>query len=343
MSEFAHLSLPELRKKAKDAGLASTGTREALQQRLEEYVKKRPPQEDFFALRPAKKKAVPEVPKVTAPEPEVSEKKKDEEPSVVSKDAIPPPKKYDPTATWVGFSPLKSVDGTDPDVAALVSQFPEGSWKNALAKEFTKPYFVELAHFVAGARARGTVFPPPEDVFSAFRFTPLEDVKVMILGQDPYIHAGEAHGLCFSVRRGIKVPPSLVRVYTVLEKTEPGFRRPRHGYLEEWARRGVFMLNAVLTVDAGKSNSHKDKGWEQFTDAAIRTLSARSTGMVCFLWGKFAQKKAALIDRSKHTVLQGPHPSPLAGNAFMECTHFIEARKALEAMGKEPVDWSLTP
>jgi len=187
------------------------------------------------------------------------------------------------------------------------------------------------------------VYPAPEDVFNAFRLTPLEDVKVMILGQDPYIHKVEAHGLCFSVKRGVKVPPSLLRMYTVLEKTEPGFERPSHGCLEEWARRGVFMLNTVLTVNEGASNSHKDQGWEQFTDAAIRVLSAQSTGMVCFLWGKFAMSKAALIDQTKHKILEGCHPSPLSGNAFLSCNHFAESRKALIDMGKEPVDWKLSP
>jgi len=246
---------------------------------------------------------------------------------------------------WVGFSPLPPprmfIDDTDPDVAALVREFPEGSWKNALASEFNRPYFVSLAHFVASARSKGKVYPPPRDVFNAFRLTPLEDVKVMILGQDPYIHKGEAHGLCFSVRRGVKVPPSLMRVYSVLEKTEPGFVRPRHGCLEDWAKRGVFLLNTVLTVDDGVSNSHKDQGWEQFTDAAIKVLSARSTGMVCFLWGKFAINKAAFIDEKKHIIFEGPHPSPLSGSAFSNCNHFARSKKALISLGKEPIDWKL--
>lgn len=226
--------------------------------------------------------------------------------------------------------------GTDLDF------FPDGDWKDALSGEFAKPYFGSLMKFVATERKNKTVFPPQEDVFSAFRLTPLSQVKAVILGQDPYINPGEAHGLCFSVRRGVRVPPSLARIYTTLERTVPGFVRPHHGCLEEWARAGVFMPNATLTVEKGKSNSHAKAGWQTFTDAVIATVNARCNNVVFILWGKFAQKKAAMVDRSRHLVLEGPHPSPLAGSAFLSYNHFAQANEYLVSHGKQPIDWSLS-
>lgn len=228
-------------------------------------------------------------------------------------------------------------DGTDLDF------FPEGEWKDALSTEFAKPYFGKIMKFVAAERKTKTIFPPQEDVFAAFRYTPLSDVKAVILGQDPYINPGEAHGLCFSVRRGVKVPPSLNRIYAVLKSTVPGFVQPRHGFLAEWAQNGVFMPNATLTVERGKSNSHARAGWQTFTDAVIATINRKCENVVFILWGNFAKKKAVMVDRSRHLVLEGPHPSPLAGNAFLSCNHFVEANEYLVKHGKQPIEWKITP
>lgn len=231
---------------------------------------------------------------------------------------------------------MPQLEGTDIDF------FPDGEWKEALRDEFAKPYFVKLMKFVAAERKAKTIFPPQKDVFSAFQYTPLPSVKAVILGQDPYINPGEAHGLCFSVRRGVKVPPSLRRIYSVLKDTVPGFVPPLHGCLAEWAQNGVFMPNATLTVERGKSNSHASAGWQTFTDAVISTINRKCENVVFILWGKFAQKKAGMIDRSRHLVLQGPHPSPLAGNAFLSCKHFVEANEYLVKHGREPIDWKIT-
>lgn len=265
--------------------------------------------------------------KVAAPSPSSNSEAKKEEPEVKS------------TTTNAHSLPpqLARLEGTDFDF------FPDGEWKDALREEFSKPYFEKLMKFVAAERKAKTVFPPQADVFSAFRYTPLPGVKAVILGQDPYINPGEAHGLCFSVRRGVKVPPSLNRIYTVLKSTVPGFVQPKHGFLEEWARSGVFMPNATLTVEKGKSNSHAKAGWQTFTDAVIATVNRRCENVVFILWGKFAQKKAAMIDRSRHLVLEGPHPSPLAGSAFLSCNHFAEANKYLVDHGKQPIDWKISP
>lgn len=337
MSEFDGLKVAELRKKARELGVATTGTRDVLLARVKAQAALRPAPEDFFALRPAAKRPRSPGAKADADSPAQVQgtPKKEQADETVKAGAA--------TAAETLGTPKEVPTTREEDaVGTLVAQFPAGDWKDALAGEFAKPYFARLAAFVAAARARGPVFPPPGDVFSAFRCTPLGAARVLLLGQDPYIRAGEAHGLCFSVRRGVRVPPSLQRMYTVLERTAPGFVRPAHGCLEAWAHRGVFMLNTVLTVDAGRSNSHKGAGWELFTDAAIRLLSTRADALVCILWGRPAQKKAALVD-ARHVVLQGPHPSPLAGNAFLACTHFADTNRALVSMGKPPIDWSIPP
>jgi uracil-DNA glycosylase len=194
--------------------------------------------------------------------------------------------------------------------------------------------------FVAEERKSKRVLPPPEDVFSAFRYTPLDKVRVVIIGQDPYFNAGEAHGLCFSVRRDVRVPPSLNRIYNVLLKQIPTFtKKPAHGCLERWALQGVFLLNATLTVVQGTPNSHAKCGWQQFTDAVIRVLNERCKGLVYMLWGGFACKKGSIIDRANNSVLEGPHPSPMSGEKWNSTRHFAEANKILTAAGLSPIDW----
>jgi uracil-DNA glycosylase len=212
------------------------------------------------------------------------------------------------------------------------------SWKAVLADEFTKPYFQRLQEFVAAERETHTVYPPEDDVYNAFKYTPYDEVKVLLLGQDPYHGEGQAHGLCFSVRPGVKPPPSLMNIFKELHH-DLGCKIPNNGCLIPWAKQGVMLLNAVLTVRAHEPNSHKDKGWETFTDAAIRALAARPDPVVFMLWGAYAQKKKKLIDADKDVVLTAAHPSPLSASKFFGSKPFSAANRALKELGKEPIEW----
>lgn len=215
------------------------------------------------------------------------------------------------------------------------------SWLAALEPETRKPYWDELQAFVARERERHAVYPPPEDVFNAFRYTPLERVKVVLLGQDPYPGAGQAHGLCFSVRPGVKLPGSLRNIYQEL-RDDLGIVPPRHGCLVSWAKQGVLLLNTCLTVRAGAPNSHAGRGWEQFTDAALAAVNALPHRVVFLLWGACAQKKRKRIDESQHVVLIAAHPSPLsAATGFFGSRPFSKANAALMDAGRDPVDWRL--
>lgn len=217
----------------------------------------------------------------------------------------------------------------------------EPGWKAVLAPEFEKPYFQELAaRLHAEKRAGKTIYPPGRQIFRAFELTPFDQVKVVILGQDPYHNPGQAEGLSFSVPHGVPAPPSLKNIYKEIE-SDLGVTVRKDGSLESWARQGVFLLNAILTVEAGRAASHAGFGWAPFTDAVIRTLSERREGLVFLLWGNFARSKKALIDTSRHTVLEAAHPSPLAGGAFFGCRHFSKANAALSARGLQPIDWTI--
>lgn len=217
----------------------------------------------------------------------------------------------------------------------------EQSWKDALAGEFEKPYFAQLVRFLHDEKAAGkTIYPPGRLIFRAFELTPLPQVKVVILGQDPYHGPGQAMGLCFSVPRGVKAPPSLVNIFKEIE-SDLGVKMSGSPDLENWARQGVLLLNASLTVEAGLANSHSRCGWQEFTDAVIRTVSNNCNGVVFLLWGRFAQAKAALIDQSRHHVLMAAHPSPLAGGAFFGCRHFSKTNEILRSEGIAPIDWQL--
>ena len=218
----------------------------------------------------------------------------------------------------------------------------EASWAKVLNEEFDKPYFKEIERHIAEDKANGDIIYPPEElVFNAFNKTPFNKVKVVILGQDPYHGAGQAHGLSFSVPYGVKLPPSLKNIYKELA-TDIGMTIPTHGNLETWAEQGVFLLNAFLTVKASDAGSHSKIGWGQFTDAVISKLSSEREGLVFMLWGKFAQDKAALIDSSKHHILEAPHPSPFsARKGFFGCKHFSKTNEILKAQNKEPIDWVL--
>lgn len=248
---------------------------------------------------------------------------------------------------FLDLCPRNGVSGPRPEPVARPSMPPAApptidTWVEKLAPELDKPYMLKLLDFVAKERAETEVFPVQSEVFSAFSLTPFDDVKVLILGQDPYHDDGQAHGLSFSVKPGIKIPPSLRNIYKEL-KSDLGITAPKHGYLASWAEQGVMMLNAVLTVRAHKPNSHKNKGWEQFTDAVIRTLSAERDHLVFVLWGKYAQKKAKLIDKRKHTILQGNHPSPLsARKGFFGSRPFSKINRALSKAKQAEIDWRLS-
>ncbi len=215
------------------------------------------------------------------------------------------------------------------------------SWHSLLAQELEQPYFQVLQRFVDDERQHYTVFPSEQDVFNALKLAPYEDVNVLLLGQDPYHDDNQAHGLCFSVRPGIKPPPSLVNMYKELQ-SDVGFRIPNNGYLVPWAQQGILMLNAVLTVRAHTPNSHKGHGWEIFTDAIIRRVNAKESPVIFVLWGAYAQKKISLIDTSRHTIIQSAHPSPLsARNGFFGSKPFSAINEALRKSGKPEIDWQL--
>lgn len=217
----------------------------------------------------------------------------------------------------------------------------EQSWKDALADEFGKPYFESLVRFLHNEKSAGKkIFPPGSQIFRAFDLTPVDKVKVVILGQDPYHGAGQAHGLSFSVPAGVPAPPSLKNIFKEIE-SDLGIRMSGYPDLENWARQGVLLLNAVLTVRSGEAASHSRIGWEQFTDAVIRYISDNCEGVVFMLWGNFARGKRDLIDSSRHCVLEAAHPSPLARGAFFGSRHFSQANSYLHASGRSPIDWKL--
>ena len=217
------------------------------------------------------------------------------------------------------------------------------TWKEAIGEEKEKPYFQQILQQVHQARHAGiTIYPPQKEVFSAFSLTEFDQVKVVILGQDPYHRPNQAHGLSFSVKPPVAPPPSLLNLYKELATDIEGFIVPRHGYLVDWAKQGVLLLNTVLTVEEGKANSHANWGWETFTDKVIAQLNAHRENIVFLLWGSHAQKKGAFIDRNKHCVLTAPHPSPLAAHrGFFGCRHFSKANEYLKAHGMAEINWQL--
>ena len=217
------------------------------------------------------------------------------------------------------------------------------TWKEAIGEEKEKPYFQQILQQVHQARHAGVkIYPPQNEVFSAFSLTEFNQVKVVILGQDPYHRPNQAHGLSFSVKPPVAPPPSLINIYKELATDIEGFVIPKHGYLVDWAKQGVLLLNTVLTVEEGKANSHANWGWETFTDKVIAKLNAHRENIVFLLWGSHAQKKGAFIDRNKHCVLTAPHPSPLAAHrGFFGCHHFSKANEYLKAHGMAEINWQL--
>ncbi len=228
-------------------------------------------------------------------------------------------------------------------MSSEISPKIEAGWLNVLREEFEKPYFRELKHFLLEEKKQYTIYPPGSQIFAAFDLTPFDKVTVVLLGQDPYHGPKQAHGLAFSVPLGVQIPPSLQNIYKELN-SDLQLPIPRHGNLIYWAEQGVLLLNATLTVRADSPGSHQKKGWETFTDAAIRKLSEHHTGLVFLLWGAYAQAKEPLIDSSKHHILKAPHPSPLSANrGFLGCRHFSKTNQLLMQQGKKPIDWSVKP
>lgn len=218
----------------------------------------------------------------------------------------------------------------------------ESSWKAVLSEEFSQPYFKELTDFIRQQYQTTTVYPAPKNIFAAFAHCPFNQVKVAIIGQDPYHGAGQANGLCFSVADHMAIPPSLQNIYKEIH-TDLGLPIPTTGNLVHWADQGVLLLNATLTVQAGRAGSHQGKGWERFTDAVIQLLSDQTTGLVFLLWGNYAKQKGAMIDRKKHHVLTAAHPSPFsANNGFFGCKHFSQTNQWLRQQKKEPITWTPT-
>ena len=216
----------------------------------------------------------------------------------------------------------------------------EETWKQVLNDEFNSIYFTRLATFVKGAYAKGVVYPPGKYIFEAFNRTPFDKVKVVILGQDPYHEPNQAHGLCFSVKKGVQVPPSLINIYKELEQEYGTPFLTRDGDLSHWADQGVLLLNATLTVAAGNAGSHQGKGWEMFTDAVVSKLAEQREHLVFLLWGSYARRKGAFINRQRHLVLEAPHPSPLSAHrGFIGCGHFRKANDYLTSHGLAPIVW----
>ena len=217
----------------------------------------------------------------------------------------------------------------------------EASWKKVLTAEFSKMYFAELKQFLVEEKQKYTIFPPGKLIFNAFSLTPFDTAKVVLLGQDSYHNVGQAHGLCFSVPDGIPHPKSLINIFKELHD-ETGMTIPRSDNLEKWAKQGVLLLNATLTVRAHQAGSHQNRGWEQFTDAVIQAVSDKKEGVVFLLWGKYAQAKASMIDSKKHLILTTVHPSPLsASRGFFGCKHYTRTNEFLKQKGLDPVDWDL--
>lgn len=217
----------------------------------------------------------------------------------------------------------------------------EAGWRSVLKEEFEKDYFKSLVEFVQQEMESQTIYPPQDEIFAAFNYTPFEELNVVLLGQDPYHGAGQAHGLCFSVAEGVKQPPSLKNIFKELE-SDVGTTIPKSGCLTKWAKQGVLLLNATLTVRAKTAGSHQKKGWEEFTDQVIRTISDQKSGVVFILWGRYAQDKEQLIDASKHHVLKAAHPSPFsAKNGFFGCKHFSQTNEFLKKQNKKEIDWQI--
>eukprot|EP00667_Euglena_gracilis_P015227 EG_transcript_15829 len=245
-----------------------------------------------------------------------------------------------PSAPATSSSAPASPEGAGTLQKELTASIVDPKWQAVLAKQLQSTTFQKICQKLEQDTAAGeTIFPPRDRIFAAFNYAKWDDLKVVIIGQDPYHDDGQAHGLCFSVNVGVAVPPSLKNMYTELESDIPGYKRPSHGNLEAWAAQGVLLLNASLTVIAHKANSHSGIGWQEFTDNVIKVISEQHSGLVFLLWGGFAQKKGKLVDKKKHRVLEAAHPSPLSANKWKGCKAFSKCNAALKELGKAPINW----
>eukprot|EP01125_Pyxidicula_operculata_P019777 TRINITY_DN719_c0_g1_i2.p1 TRINITY_DN719_c0_g1~~TRINITY_DN719_c0_g1_i2.p1 ORF type:complete len:341 (+),score=61.33 TRINITY_DN719_c0_g1_i2:385-1407(+) len=310
--EYKSMKVPQLKEELRKRGLSVTGKKADLIQRLLESGSS-PSSITTSLPKEKKEKGESDTPK----------KRKQPEPSEVSEES----EEHD-IRKAIKLNPLKDL-------------IQDLGWKEALKSEFDKSYFDSIEKYVEEERKNRTVFPSHDETFSAFNLTPFDQVKVVILGQDPYFNEGQAHGLSFSVKRGVAIPPSLNRIYKRLIEDIPGWSRPNHGCLEKWAKSGVLLLNATLTVRSGEANSHAKCGWQTFTDQVIKCLSDKKENIIFFLWGTFAHKKEKLIDEKKHHVLKCAHPSPMSGSAWDECNHFSKANDILKGLNKPTISWDL--
>ncbi|ELR22035.1 uracilDNA glycosylase [Acanthamoeba castellanii str. Neff] len=324
-AQASKMKVPELKEALKARGLATSGTKPALIARLIAATKRKRKDDS-----------------------EDEDEDDDDGEQAAKKDEDSRPAKK-------GKAKKASSDDEDEDDAkeeasgggggggGIVEALVDDGWKELLSSEFEKPYFKKILQFVEGEKKKTMVHPPDHEVLNAFNYTPFDQVKVVIIGQDPYMRQGQAHGVCFSVKKGVKIPPSLKTIYNELSTDIKGFKAPNHGYLEKWARQGVLMINATLTVNEGKANSHEKCGWQTFTDRVLALVNEKKEGVVFLLWGGFAIKKAKDVNKKRHHVLEAAHPSPLAGGKFLGCKHFSKCNELLEQMGKEPIDWTLGP
>mmetsp|Transcript_5682 Transcript_5682/g.7948 ORF Transcript_5682/g.7948 Transcript_5682/m.7948 type:complete len:314 (+) Transcript_5682:120-1061(+) len=253
--------------------------------------------------------------------------------------------KEDPTYCYFSLLPVELIRLIASNLLVepeLLKNLTDKKWRIVLAEEFKKPYFKQIIKFLDEEKQKGkTIFPPETEIFNALNTTPFDKVRVVIIGQDPYFNEGQAHGMCFSVRKGVKVPPSLNMMFKELERSFSGWKNSPHGCLESWAKQGVLLLNATLTVEKGKPNSHAKCGWQQFTDKVVDIINTQKSNVVFLLWGSFAQKKCKDIDEKKHLVLKAVHPSPMSGGGFVGCNCFVDTNQYLKSKGLEPINWNL--
>eukprot|EP01114_Cavostelium_apophysatum_P018205 TRINITY_DN5586_c0_g1_i1.p1 TRINITY_DN5586_c0_g1~~TRINITY_DN5586_c0_g1_i1.p1 ORF type:complete len:381 (+),score=103.88 TRINITY_DN5586_c0_g1_i1:75-1145(+) len=350
MADYTSWKVPELKEELKKMGLPTSGKKEDLLERLKTSL----------ASNGSKKHKNDEVeksgseneesPKAKKQKTSTTAEEKGEEEAPKKETAAPKAKVQGTLAGFIKSPAKKAETSSEAEAPAndglwtgILSNLTEPGWRKVLASEINKPSFKKTLEFLDKEKKRGAqIFPPENEIFSAFNYTPFDKLKVVIIGQDPYHDDNQAHGMCFSVKKGINPPPSLKNIYKELTTDIPGFKAPNHGFLGSWAKEGILLLNATLTVEAHKANSHsKESGWMNFTDGVIKLISDKKKGIVFILWGKFAQQKGKLIDGKKHHIINAAHPSPLSVKAFLGCKVFSKTNSYLEKEGLGAINWQL--